>query len=154
MKTLVIYDSVFGNTEKVAQSVAKAVNAQAVRAGNIKPEQLKGVELLAVGSPTRAFSPTEAIKGFLKGLPAGSLKGMKAISFDTRIAINEINIPVLRFMAGIFGYAAGSIAKLLEKKGAILAAQPEGFYVKASEGPLKDGELERAADWAINLSKK
>jgi hypothetical protein len=48
----------------------------------------------------------------------------------------------------LFGYAAKPIAYKLEKKGGSLVIPPEGFLVKASEGPLKDGELERAADWA------
>jgi hypothetical protein len=27
-------------------------------------------------------------------------------------------------------------------------ANPEGFFVKGTKGPLKDGEQERAASWA------
>lgn len=153
MKALVVYDSFFGNTEKIAHAVAKALGAPALRAGEINPEQLKGVELIVVGSPTRAFSPTAAVKSFLKALPAKSLRGVKCAAFDTRVNIAEVNVPILKFMAGIFGYAAPAMAKLLMKKGASSCAQPEGFFVKASEGPLKEGEIERAADWAVKLAK-
>jgi flavodoxin I len=52
------------------------------------------------------------------------------------------------------GYAASTIAKALKKKGGQLAAPGEGFYVTGEQGPLKDGELERAADWAGRLTKK
>ena len=46
------------------------------------------------------------------------------------------------------GYAAPSIAKRLEKAGGRLAVPPEGFAVVGTEGPMKQGELERAAEWA------
>jgi flavodoxin I len=48
----------------------------------------------------------------------------------------------------LFGYAAEPIAAKLQKKGGTLAAPPEGFFVGGTEGPLKEGELERAAQWA------
>ena len=153
MKALVVYDSFFGNTEIIAQAISKALNAPAVRVGEMKPEQLQGVELMIVGSPTRAFSPTAAIKSFLKALPAKSLRGVKSAAFDTRMDIGEVNVPILKFMAGIFGYAAPAVAKLLMKKGASSCAQPEGYFVKASEGPLKNGEADRAASWAMQLAK-
>jgi len=39
----------------------------------------------------------------------------------------------------------------LRKKGAELVVPSVGFYVIGQEGPLKQGELERAADWARAL---
>ena len=45
------------------------------------------------------------------------------------------------------------IADKLEKKGGSLIIPPEGFFVKDSEGPLKDGEIERAVDWAKLIIK-
>ena len=52
----------------------------------------------------------------------------------------------------IFGYAAKPIADRLEKKGGQLAVPPEGFYVTDTEGPLVEGELERAAEWARKIA--
>ena len=46
------------------------------------------------------------------------------------------------------GYAAEPIAKGLKRKGGDQRLPPEGFYVADTEGPLKEGELERAAEWA------
>ena len=152
MKTLVIYDSFFGNTEKIAQAIGDALGAPAdvrvLRVGEVKPEQLGGNGLLIVGSPTRGFRPTPAVAEFLKGIPAGALKGVKVSAFDTRIALEDIKSPVLRTMVKIGGFAAKPIADGLKKKGGELAAAPEGFFVEGQEGPLKEGELERAAAWA------
>jgi len=153
MKTLVIYDSVFGNTEQIAQAIGNALGSQKdveiLRVSNVKPEQLTGLELLIVGSPTRQFRPTAAINNFLKRIPKNGLKGVKVAAFDTRFTMSVIEESrVLPFFVRLFGYAAKPISDRLKKKGGELIIPPEGFYVKDSEGPLKDGELERAAAWA------
>jgi flavodoxin len=151
MKALVIYDSVFGNTEKVAQAIGNALGTQeavgVARVGEVKPEQLRGLDLLLLGSPTRSFRPTPAIGQFLQAIPAGGLHGVRVGAFDTRIAQADIKQGILRFMVNIGGYAAKRIAGDLQKRGGTLIASPEGFFVAGEQGPLKDGELERAAEW-------
>lgn len=151
MKALVVYDSVFGNTEQIALVIGNALgstdDAKTLRAAEVKPEHLNGLSLLIVGSPTRAFRPTKPIADFLNQIPASGLKGVKVAAFDTRISIADVSSRFLNVMVRLFGYAAKPIADRLEKKGGSLVAPPEGFFVKDSEGPLKDGELERAADW-------
>ncbi len=148
MKVLIVYDSFFGNTEKIAQAMGAATGAEVLRVGAVQPEKLMGLDALIVGSPTRAFRPSPATQSLLKGIPAGSLKGVKVAAFDTRIAPDDIKSPILRALISFLGYAAAPIAKQLTKKGGALALPPEGFAVLGSEGPLKEGELERAAEWA------
>jgi flavodoxin I len=157
MKAMVVYDSMYGNTEKVAQAIGHALGApeevETVRVGDAKPEQLAGVTLLVVGSPTQRFSPTPATTAFLKGIPKDGLAGVKVAAFDTRITEVEIErIRILSFMVRLFGYAAEPMAKRLEQKGGALAVPPEGFYVGGTEGPLLEGELERAAAWARQIA--
>jgi flavodoxin len=158
MKALVVYDSVFGNTEKVAQAMGDALGSQAevqaLRVGDVEAEHLSGLDALVVGSPTRAFSPTPAIKAWLRSLPSGSLEGVKVAAFDTRFPVEDVDVAILKFLVKIFGYAAKPIADRLGKKGGDLVIPPEGFFVKDTEGPLKDGELERAADWAQQVLPK
>jgi flavodoxin len=151
MKTLVVYDSVFGNTEKIGQAIAAVLGAPAIPVTQVDAGQLHGVDLLVVGSPTRGFRPTEGMARLLKGLPKNHLAGIHVAAFDTRIVLETINSKALRFLVDKGGYAASTIAKTLEKKGGKLAATPEGFFVTGEQGPLKDGELERAADWAGKL---
>ncbi len=141
MKTLVIYESFFGNTEKIARAVGMALglaDSDIVRVGELNADQLSGLELLIVGSPTRAFQPGPETKVFLKKLPSGSLRGVKVSAFDTRAHMNEKTPGFLRFMANLFGYAAEPIAKKLVQRGGILALEPAGFLVLNTEGPLKD----------------
>jgi flavodoxin len=156
MKAMVVYDSAFGNTEKVAQAIGQALGSQGdievVRVGNVKPEQMAGMTLLIVGSPTQKFRPLGTITGFLKGIPDGKLKGVKVAAFDTRATEGAIEkVRILAFFVKIFGYAAKPIADRLVKKGGDPAVPPEGFYVADTEGPLLEGELERAADWARRI---
>lgn len=154
MKACIVYDSYFGNTEQVAKTVAAELGAQVelCRAAEVKPGQLAGVDLLVVGSPTRAFRPSDAMKAFLKNLPQGALNGMRVAAFDTRIDAEATKSSFLKFMVSIFGYAAKPIANALKARGGQLALPPEGFIVLDSKGPLKDGELERAAKWARELN--
>jgi flavodoxin len=155
MKALVVYDSVFGNTEKVAQAMGEAlseqVDAEVRKVGDVKPEDLSGLDALIVGSPTRAFSPTPDTKTFVGSIPANSLNGVKVTAFDTRIAVENTNSAILRFMVKIFGYAAKPIANRLKRKGGELAMAPEGFFVEGTEGPMTEGEIERAKAWAKQI---
>jgi len=157
MKTLVIYDSFFGNTEQIARAIGRAFgpedDAAIVRVGDVKPEQLAGLSLLIVGSPTRAFRPSQATTKLLKSIAREGLGGVNVAAFDTRVTEEEIAKGpwILRKMVRIFGYAAKPIADSLVKKGGELVIAPEGFFVTGNEGPLKEGELERAEEWAKKI---
>ena len=156
MKVRVVYDSVFGNTERVARAMGEALSPQGdvetVRVGDVQPEELRGLDLLIVGSPTRAFRPTGATTKFMRAIPENGLKGAKVAAFDTRISTADANSRVLTVMVKLFGYAADPIARQLTKKGGEPAVAPEGFFVAGTEGPLKEGELERAAAWAERIT--
>jgi flavodoxin I len=158
MKALIIYESFFGNTEKIAQAIGEGLGTstevEICKVGDVKPEHLESVDLLIVGSATRAFSPSPETKRFLAHLPAKSLQGKKAAAFDTRISLKDIKVRILRFLVNLFGYAAKPISKKLRKKGAEIVTAPEGFLVKDTEGPLKEGELERAKEWAKKIKIK
>lgn len=157
MKVLIVYDSIFGNTEKIALAISNSLgskeNVETFRVSDIKPEQLVELRLLIVGSPTRAFRPTKAITNFLKKISSNGLKGVKVAAFDTRISPTDVNSRFLNILVKLFGYAAKPIADKLGKKGGELIIPPEGFFVKGTEGPLKDGELERAAYWVKLITK-
>lgn len=155
MKIQIIYDSFFGNTEQFARAVGNADDSQKdveiLKVSDVKLQQLTELKLLIVGSPTRGFRPTPAIKKLLGSIPTNGLKGVKIAAFDTRISLSDIESRIGRFFVDRFGYAAKPIVKWLTKKGGELIIAPEGFFVKNTEGPLKEGELERAAEWARQI---
>jgi flavodoxin len=151
MKTLIVYDSFFGNTEKVAKAINDSLSRTGetlmVQAHDFKPKYLNGLDLLITCSPTRAFSPSPSVKTFLRQLPSKSLTGIRVMAFDTRMCVAEIKSKFLHFCVRLFGYAAKPILNGMVKKGGVSIAEPEGFFVEASEGPLRDGEIERAVEW-------
>jgi flavodoxin len=150
MKTLILFDSYFGNTELIAHAVSNALNPEttfAKRINETSSTDLDGVTHLIIGSPTRGFRPTEAVIAFFKEKLPVDMSGIKVAVFDTRIALETIKSKVFRFMVNTGGYAASTMAKQLTKKHATLIAPPEGFLVTGEQGPLKEGETERAAKW-------
>jgi len=142
MKILIVYDSTYGNTEEIARAIGEAITGEVkvLRVGEADPSET--FDLLIVGSPTHGGRPTQAIQDFTKRVPA--LNGAPVAAFDTRLSTSLVKI---------FGYAAGRIGKTLEKKGGTLVKPPEAFFVKGTKGPLREGELERAASWAGEIAE-
>jgi flavodoxin len=143
MKALVVYDSAHGNTRSVAEEIAASLDgleARSVPVGDFKPGALAAGDLLVVGSPINGWRPTPKITALLSALgDDGSLQGVKAAAFDTRVRML------------IHGDAAKKIAHALKAGGADIIAEPMPFYVKGSDGPLRDGEIEKAGGWAQTL---
>ncbi len=155
MKALIIYDSFFDNTKKIAVEIGRVLAAS----GEVNVEKvsdssntlLKEIDLLVLGSPTRAFTYSPNIRRFLKSIPPQGLSGIKVCTFDTRIASNEKTPAFLRTLMKIFGYAAEPMLKSLINKGGTQVTPPAWFIVSDAEGPLLDGELEHAAAWAQEI---
>jgi flavodoxin I len=148
MKILIIYDSVYGNTEQIAQAIAAALNTSGevkiLSATELNNPVLKTIDLLIIGAPTQGGRPTPPIQDFLDKVYRQDIKQAGIAAFDTRLTAKWVKI---------FGYAAEKIADNLKHKGGNLIAGPEGFFVKGGKGPLKEGEMERAATWAKGLVK-
>lgn len=155
MKAVVVYDSAYGNTERIAEAIAEGLDdeAEVVRAGSVQPGQLEGLDVLVVGSPTQRFRPLPTISNLVKAMPRGSLDGTRVAAFDTRLPWAKIaEVGILAFFVKIFGYAAKPIARRLVKAGGQLATPAEGFYVEDTQGPLQEGELERATEWGRRIA--
>ena len=157
MKALVVYDSVYGNTEQIAQAIGKGLGAEGdvdvLRVTDVKAQQVRGLDLLVVGSPTQRFTSLPSVNSFLRSIPSEGLQGVNVAAFDTRITLSEIEkVRILAFFVRIFGYAAEPILKKLEKKRGEAVVPAEGFFVGGTEGPLDEGELERATAWAQEIA--
>ena len=156
MKAIIVYDSVYGNTEKIAKAIGEMITkfgeAIVVRPGEVNPSELESIDLLIVGSPTHAGRPTKSVQEFLSKIPRKALENISTAAFDTGISGKGKGIGI-RIVVGVLGYAAGRIASRLKNKGGHQAVPPSGFIVEGNEGPLKEGELERAASWAKEIVK-
>jgi len=145
MKALVIFDSQYGNTKMIAIAIGNAIpEARVLYASEADNSDLESVDLLIVGSPTHGGRPMGAVQTFLMKAPATAIKDIHVAAFDTRFSSR---------LAKVFGFAAGRIASPLQRKGGNLLVEPEAFYIEGTKGPLKEGELERAASWAEKILK-
>lgn len=156
MKISIIYDSKFGNTEKIAEIIKEIVikkgEVKIKKVTETKLKDINDVDLVVIGSPTHAGNVSEATKVLLNMIPKDSLKGKKFAVFDTSLATFGQNI----FKKGIikfFGYSAPKMANVLKKRGGeILSTQ--SFFVMGMKGPLKDDEMNRVKNWAKGLVQK
>lgn len=162
MRALVVYESMFGNTEEVARAIGEGIeasmHADVVEVGAAPDTVPADVTLLVVGGPTHAFSmswPTtrrdaaqraattvvsrdRGIREWLGGLPAATTDTV-ATSFDTRVT------------SRVTGSAARAASRRLDRLGYRVDAAFTSFRVTDVTGPLVDGELDRARDWGRAL---
>jgi flavodoxin len=142
MKALVVYDSMFGNTRKVAQAIGEVLGRQflvqvipAAEATRLPAD----VDLLVIGGPTHSHGASAGMKALLGGLQPDALTGVPAAAFDTRFQMPR----------WLSGSAATVIDKRLRKAGCQMVVAPESFFVaREDKAPLLPGELERAPAWA------
>ena len=148
MNTLIIYDSTFGNTAQIAQAMADKLGehgtVRIALAGEADLSEMKEINLLILGGPTQRHGISPSMHALLDRLPRRTLRGAGAAAFDTRY----------RMAAWKSGSAAQSIASRIKRTGASLLVEPESFFVAEREGPLEEGELERAAHWAEEVFKQ
>lgn len=145
MNTLIIYDSTFGNTAQIAQAMADKLGEHGTARIALTNEagltDVKDIDLLLVGGPTQRHGSSPNMRTFLKSLPRRSLQGVYAGTFDTRYHMS----------AWKSGSAAHEITSRLRRTGVKIIAEPESFFVVEREGPLEEGELERAARWGEEI---
>lgn len=163
MRALLIYESMFGNTRAVAESIADGLGEtvdvfEARIAPLLFPDDF---DLLVVGGPTHAFGmsrPSTRRSAVEEGAPpsqadVGIREWMESVSpgpglrlgaaFDTRL--DKPWIP---------GSAAHRASGRLRRMGLKLIAPPESFQVSGVSGPLLDGELARARRWGEDLGAR
>ena len=143
MDTLVVYFSKFGNTRKVAEAIAERLKSEGpvrlVSMDRLTVSDLDGVDLVVMGSPTHRMNLPEAVRPVFETLPRRVLRGAPVAAFDTSY---KLSAWLARFTA------APKLAQKLRKLGGKRVVPPETFHVVESEGPLYDGEIERAKAWA------
>lgn len=167
MSALVIYESVYGNTRAVAEAIGEGLGDARVLPVHEAPADVGEHELVVVGGPTHIHgmatrrsrqaavdalredgsehqiepgaTSEEGLRAWLRDLPEGS--EVKAAAFDTRLDRSPL----------LTGAASRGIAKRLRHRGYDVV-ECESFLVEESEGPLAEGELERAREWGGQLA--
>ena len=149
MNTLVIYFSKFGNTHKVAECIRDECKtygpARAIDLEDLTLDDFHNVDLLIMGSPTHRMNLPERVRIRLAELPKGSLRHKAVAVFDTSYKMSAW----LNLMT-----ASKKLGRKLKKLGGSRVGRPETFHVMEAEGPLYEGELERARIWVGTILQK
>ncbi len=168
MNAVVIYESIYGNTRAVAEAIADGLGGAETAPVPQAGERIEDADLIVVGGPThmhglttsrsRRMAADAAREDGRTGLAAGASaeRGLRhwlrdlpgrdgawAAAFDTRLDRSPM----------LTGAAARGIARRLRHHGYEVVAT-ESFLVEDSEGPLQDGELERARNWGTELARR
>jgi flavodoxin len=146
MDSLVVYYSRFGNTQNVAKAIAERLESEgSVRLMSLEElndSDLEKADLLVMGSPTHRMNLPEEVQAVLEHLPKQVLRGVSVAAFDTSYKMSAL---LARFSA------APKLARKLRKLGGRQVVSPETFHVAEREGPLYEGEIERAQAWAESV---
>jgi len=146
MTVLVVYFSKFGHTRNIAEQIAQTLQAhgpvRAIAADQLNPADFTGLDLLIFGTPTHRMNLPEALRPILASLPRRCLRGVDFATFDTSYKMSAWLQPFT---------ASKKLSSKLRKLGGKRLVPPQTFHVVEREGPLYDGELERAREWALGL---
>ena len=146
-KALVVYDSVYGNTEKLAKALSVGLKSggsdvDVMKVDAVKFDELGKFDLLCVGSPTQAWNASKPTKEFLEQLmKVESLRGKKAFAFGTKMK------------SRLAGDAGQKIESKLKDAGLTIARHSETAIVKGREGPLEEDGEETFKQIGIDLAK-
>jgi Flavodoxin len=171
MKALVVYESMYGNTRRIAQAITEGlrltIDAQAMPVGDVRAIDIDNAHLVVVGAPTHAwglsrrhtrevaasdmakhsdqrFSPIvvgTGVREWMRGL--NLQRTCRSAAFDTRLDRPRL----------FTGSAVRTIERGLVAAGFSVLGEPHSFRVGGSTGPLAFGEIERAREWGEAMGR-
>ncbi|MGW7456367.1 flavodoxin family protein [Streptomyces sp. NPDC054797] len=178
MRVVIVYESLFGNTRQVAEAIGTGVrearpdaDVDCVRVDKADRERVGSADLLIVGGPTHMRGMPSGLsrkiglqseKKHAEGEPERprheaeeDVEGPGLRDWFHELLQARGDVPAAAFdTRGDFRFAGGAapaIARRLRVHGYRLVAEPEGFITEDAEGPLREGELDRAKAWGTAL---
>jgi hypothetical protein len=179
MKVAIVYESLFGTTQTVAEAIAEGAreanpgaDVEVVPVAEARLGNLDSVDILVVGGPTHMRGMSTGLsrrKGVEAQVQAGAKKGREVTTEagaegpgvrnwfkDLPKATKGSQAAAFdtRIGARMAGGAANGIARRLRRHNYDLVSGPEGFIVEDTEGPLRSGERDRAKEWGADLVRQ
>ena len=155
MNSIIVYDTSYGNTKKLAETIAETLKESGMevtlfKVNEVKKLSAKDYNLLVLGSPTKFGTMTFAMKWFLGKVKSEEWTNKPFAAFDTE---NPENIEQSQLQNKEWSAAEKIAEKLKEKKMNQLAPVLKAL-VLGQKGPLVEGEINRARDYASELANK
>ena len=155
MKGIVIYDTSYGNTQKIAETIAETLRESGMEVDafyvkDVKKLSAKDYDFLVLGSPTKFGTMSFTVKGFLGKVKSKEWMNKPFGAFDTE---NPENIERSRIENKNWS-AAEKIAEKLKEKQMNQLLPVLKAVVLGWKGPLQEGEVERTKEYARELAAK
>ena len=150
MKSVVVYDSYFGNTELVAKTIQEVFqqshNSKLIHISEAYDLDIESYDLIVIGSPTRYYKPTEPIIELVREVKPYPVK---VAFFDTRM--DAEGHWLLGPIENLLGFAADTMVSLVDSGEATMDIEPLGVYVKSTKGPVSKRSIKDIQAWATLL---
>jgi len=149
VKVLIVYDTKYGNTEKVANLIAEGITStegNEVIVNHVKDVNLKketSYDLVVLGSPNHFGRHIGSVKKFINKLPKSQLKVDAYAVFDTYIT-EDFEKAVKKMEEQI-----GEVMPDLRKASPGLSIKVQG--TGPSKGPIVNEELPKCKEFGIKL---
>ena len=147
MKSVIVYDSYFGNTELVAKTIQEIFqqshDSTLMHISEAYDLDIEAYDLIVIGSPTRYYKPTEPIIELVREVKPYPVK---VAFFDTRM--DAEGHWLLGPIENLLGFAADTMVSVIDSGEASMDIEPLGVYVKTTKGPVGKRSLKEIQAWA------
>ena len=150
MKGIVVYDTTYGNTERIAETIAETLKESGIEVDlfdvkGVKKLSGKDYNFLVLGSPTKFGTMSFAIRFFFGKVKSEEWMNKPFAAFDTE---NPENMEKKEWSA------AEKIAERLRDKKMNQLLPVLKAAVFGQKGPLIEGEIDRTKNYARELATK
>ncbi|RJQ56585.1 MAG: hypothetical protein C4521_00170 [Actinobacteria bacterium] len=162
MRSVVVYESLWGNTAAIARAIAEGIGAgaKALPTSEATPAEVAEADLIVAGAPVLGFQlPTDKMRDNIRNSPGKAPAPPDLSSPSMRSWLETVPEGKARFAAfetriwWSLGGATKAIERAFEAKGYRKIAKRQRFIVTGAYGPLKEGEIERARRWGAELAR-
>ncbi|MHA1637534.1 MAG: flavodoxin family protein [Candidatus Thorarchaeota archaeon] len=148
-KVIIIYESVYGNTEQIAIAIAEGIRhsgdieCKVTKTGGIHTDELADYDAILLGCPNHTQEPARNMTKFIDRAHIVPLEGKIGAAFDT-------------YTGGNKGTAVGILEKIIRERltGINLVVDGLSCKVDGRKGPLSDGEIELAQEFGKKIGQK
>jgi len=149
MNVLIVYESKYGNTQKVAELISEGMKigeGHEISIENVNEIDLSKsnfYDLILIGSPNHMGGPTKTVKKFIDKLSESPLKGKSYAVFDTYMKKDE-------------GKAVKKMETRISKKLPDLRKLSSGLSIKVGgmKGPIVEEDIPKCKEFGEQLLKQ
>jgi len=149
VKVIVIYESKYGNTKRVAEAIVEGMNeiggieASLSELKEVDLDKIPNYDAILIGSPNHMGGHTRGIKGFIDKLGKLQLKGKMFAVFDT-------------YLGKDFEKAVKKMEKQINEKVPRLKqiAPCLSIKVQGMKGPIVEGELPKCREFGKKIATR